>query len=636
MQVVNQITLPQDVLDRVARVLDYHVDTKHTHESVRAGPHKLDPSTQPYEFRVFEMLSKRPLPTNLLDLPVGTLALMENGLGALPDSQVTPPQDLKTLATWLHFADGIAQRKRTVTATTFTRTVASDGNTFPCEIYVAAFAIDGLEPALYHYSPREFALRKMRGGAETLARLTRGRPDLAFLRTVPVALLVSTIWCRSTWRFGKRGYRHALHDAGYLIQNCVTVGTGLGIQTITRMILNDSATRELIGVPVDADFDQAEGVQAMIVWADRAVRPLAASTPARAPSSPADPDANGAPTEGSVPAATAPSAAAAPMPPIVRPLLSGDELTCYVSILSTHQDCVAPGVAIREIRPPLTELTPLPPNFPTVDPLPPMDEKPDGDSLRKILLTRQPSSEFAPRSIPRDQFMLINRLAFRGGTFFPLHPDGPHVALVRPFWLIHDVVGMDGGVWYYHPPSDGWSILKHGRFRRDAAVLSLEQVQFGQASATCLMLANLQYLMAVAGPDIYRLAHLEAGTITNRLALSSEALDLAWCETGSFYDDDVRQFLGLRQTGWEVLNIVALGTRLKANEVAPLRRTEVAAAGWIGATETADRKREWSRPVSAGMRRSRVMRSVAPPPGRHAPALFNDRSTRPSHPPPIL
>src|SRR5215212_7331526 len=171
MQVVNQITLPQDVLDRVARVLDYLIDTKHTHQSVRASPYKADPATQPYEFRVFEMLPRRPLPTNLLDLPVGTLALMEQGLSALPDSQVSPPQDVKTLATWLHFADGIAHRKRTVTATTFTRTVASDGNTFPCEIYVAAFGLDGLEPGLYHYSPREFALRKMREANETLARL---------------------------------------------------------------------------------------------------------------------------------------------------------------------------------------------------------------------------------------------------------------------------------------------------------------------------------------------------------------------------------------------------------------------------------------------------------------------------------
>ena len=206
-----------------------------------------------------------------------------------------------------------------------------------------------------------------------------------------------------------------------------------------------------------------------------------------------------------------------------------------------------------------------PPNFPVVE-SPQAEEKPEGDALRKILLTRQPATDFAPRSIPRDQFVLINRLAFRGGTFFPLHPDGPHVALVRPFWLIHGVVGMDAGVWYYHPPTDAWSILRHGKFRRDGAAIALEQVAFGQASATCILMANLHHLMAVAGPDIYCLAHLEAGTITNRLALSSEALDLAWCETGAFYDEEVRKFLGLRQTGWEALNIVALGTRLRPNE----------------------------------------------------------------------
>ena len=67
--------------------------------------------------------------------------------------------------------------------------------------------------------------------------------------------------------------------------------------------------------------------------------------------------------------------------------------------------------------------------------------------------------------------------------------------------------------------------------------------------------------MQVAGPDIYRLALLEAGMVTNRIALSTEALNLGWYESGNFYDDELRQFLGLRVTGWEILNAVAVGTR---------------------------------------------------------------------------
>jgi SagB-type dehydrogenase family enzyme len=575
---VNLITLPQEILERVARVLEYHESTKHTYQSARAEPINLDPATQPYEFRVFEMRPKIPLPSGLLDLPGATISLMANGLDALAPSQVGPPQDLKTLATWLHYSNSIANKRRTVTQTVFTRTCASDSNTFPSEMYVAAFAVEGLEPGLYHYTPREFALRKLRDGSETLARLTRGRPDLAFLKTVPAAMLVSSIFCRSTWRFGKRGYRHALHDVGYLVQNLVTVATGLGITTMTRLHVNDTATRDLIGIEMDAEFNQAEAVHAMVVWADRATCPMerpavaaaiapaepSVATSANAPQS-ASPLAGmtlsgptGARMTDASPVAKAPTGGAT-LPLIERTELAA-EVTPYVSILSTHIDCVAPGIALREIRPPLTDSNPLPANIP-VHRAPTPEQQPAGQPLRNVLFTRQPSPHFGARGIQRDAFIAINRMAFRGGTFFPLHPDGPHVALVRPFWLIHDVVGLDAGIWYYNPPTDEWAILRHGNFRREAFYLAMEQQAFGQSAATCFLTANLRYLMSVTGPDIYRLAFLEAGICTNRLALSSEALDLAWFESGLFYDEEVRTFLGLGQSGWEILCEIAVGTR---------------------------------------------------------------------------
>jgi hypothetical protein len=67
--------------------------------------------------------------------------------------------------------------------------------------------------------------------------------------------------------------------------------------------------------------------------------------------------------------------------------------------------------------------------------------------------------------------------------------------------------------------------------------------------------------MSVVGPDIYRLAHLESGIVTNRVALASEGLNLGWAETGSCFDDEARQFLGLGMTGWEILNVIAVGAR---------------------------------------------------------------------------
>jgi SagB-type dehydrogenase family enzyme len=536
-------------------VLDFHESTKLTPQRVHAEPIGEGPEKRPFEFHVFEMAPSVPLPVAMIDVTAGTLGVMDKGLAALPIERIGPPQDLKTLATWLHFADGIASKRRTVTQMLFQRTCFSDGGVFPCELYVAAFAVEGLEPGLYHYSPRDFGLRKLRTGQETLARLTRGRPDLAMLKTVPAAMLVSTVFSRSTWRFGKRGYRHALHDAGYLLQNLVTVSNALGIQTITRMQLNDMATRELIGVGADSDFAAAEAVQGMIIWADRAVAPM--DTRAKPAASAAGPsDAPGAEAPGLANAGAAPVAKM----PLIERAQSVGEVTPYVSILAAHVDCVAPGVAVREVRPPLTEMSPLSANSPTTE-MPAPTEPVAGEPIRKVLLTRQASSHFAPRSIDVQELLTINRLAFRGGTFFPLHPEGQHVALVRPMWVVHDVTGMEAGVWGYSPTNDKWTQLRHGDFRTEAAHLAVDQGAFGNGAASCFLCVNLHTLMYTAGPDLYRLAHLESGIASNRIALSSEALNLGWFESGLVFEEEARHFLGLQHSTWEVLNVVAVGAR---------------------------------------------------------------------------
>src|SRR5688572_27390553 len=224
-------SLPQEILERCRRVYDYHNGTKHTYESVRKHPLSLDPASQPSVYRVFDAFPKVQLPTSLLDVSVPTIQLLDAGFDAIPESQLNPPQNLRTLATWLHLSYGqtIKQQPQGPRGpTTWIRSCPSQGQLYPVELYIAAFAIEGLEPGLYHYSVREFALRKLRTGVEALAGLTRGRPDLNYLKTVPLTILVSTIFWRSAWRYERRGYRQALLDAGHVVGNLTTVALGLG------------------------------------------------------------------------------------------------------------------------------------------------------------------------------------------------------------------------------------------------------------------------------------------------------------------------------------------------------------------------------------------------------------------------
>jgi len=519
------IELPREVLDRVNRVYRFHKRTKMSFESVRQGG-GVGIAEPPSLFRTFPDRPRVALPTGISDIDVPTLALLEGGMEDVPVSISPPAPDLRTLATWLHFGAGITRAQKNAPGL---RSYPSTGALFPTEVYVAAFAFDGLEPGLYHFSPREFALRKLRDGPETLSRIKRGRPDLEFIKNTPGLVLVSTIFCRSTWRYRERGYRCALLDAGHLVQNLVTAAAGMGMRTLARLKVNDAGMKELIGVAPDAPLAGAECVQAMVAWADESPTPMNAA-----------------------------GYQATPLPPISREPLAPDVVD-RPGLLEAHQDCVAPGVAVVEVRPPLTELTPLPEDFacerlvsgPIVGLQP----------LRDTLLSRRTAEGFAFQPLTRDQFAAINRLALRGGTCFPVKPQGAHVGLVRPFWMVSRVTGMDPGVYYYHPPTDRWTMLQPGDFHVEATYLSREQAKCGQAAAVCFLAANLHALMTKAGPDAYRLAHLEAGLVGQRMYLSSWALGLGCSGIGEFYDDEVRKFLTLVQTGWEVIYGIAVGAR---------------------------------------------------------------------------
>src|SRR5438046_414318 len=100
------MTLPEDILKRVERVQGYHRASKYDGNQPKRDPQH-DPATRPATHRVFDQAPKVLLSTTLLDASVPAIAILENGREALPDSQIAPPQDLKTLSTWLFMSDGM-------------------------------------------------------------------------------------------------------------------------------------------------------------------------------------------------------------------------------------------------------------------------------------------------------------------------------------------------------------------------------------------------------------------------------------------------------------------------------------------------------------------------------------------------
>ncbi|MEZ0263924.1 MAG: nitroreductase family protein [Phycisphaerae bacterium] len=525
--------LPQHILERVERLHSYHQRSKVIASGARPAPPE-DPALRPAGFRVFTECPKVALPTSLLDAPGGAITLLSAGQDALPDSFRAPPQDLKTLASWLYYAAGETARMAG-TRRVYSRALPDPEAMSAVEIYVAAFAIEGLDPGLYHFCPREFALRQLRKGSGALLQIRKGRPDLEFLKILPAALLVSGCYARSVWRWGRRGYRALLTDVGQMVQNLTLAGAGVGVQTMARLRLNDLTMRDLIGLAPEEPPATAEAVHAMVAWADPATKPIELPPGAGAPA----------------------------MTPIARARLSealpmSDEVG--TELLYVHQDCAAPGVAVQQIRPPLTELCPLPATH-VAAPIS-VDKEPSGGlPVRQVLMDRKPAPQLLKRAIARPDLLALNRVAMRGGSYFPMFPEGPHLAMVRPFWIVQDVSGIERGLWYYHPPKDAWHLLSTGQYRREAKYIAGDRDTFGDAPAVCVLTANLHTLMTQGGPDTYRLAHLEAGIAGQRIYLAASSLGLACNVAPDFYDEDARAFFGLNKTGWEALGVIGVGYR---------------------------------------------------------------------------
>jgi hypothetical protein len=252
----------------------------------------------------------------------------------------------------------------------------------------------------------------------------------------------------------------------------------------------------------------------------------------------------------------------AAMEPIPREPLTTGELTPYEAIGVAHEDCVAPGVAVRGVRPPLTELRPIADDSPARELVAPAT-MPTSGGLRDVMTRRRSARDFRrDEQIPLDAFWTVNRLAFRGGSHFPVFPSGAHVGLVRPMWIVNAIDGLEPGIWYYDCIADAWHLHRAGggeARRLEAEYLCLEQPIAGNAAAVGFLVADLKTLMDRGGPDTYRVAHLEAGITAQRVFLAAGALGIGSTGIGPFYDDEAVRFLDPVQPGWEAIYSVVLG-----------------------------------------------------------------------------
>lgn len=160
------------------------------------------------------------------------------------------PADFGQLAKALTFSYGITRDETAAGYPRPFRAVPSGGALYPLELYVHATRVDGLPTGLYHYNPEQRELDVLRTGddSEYIASFMI-QPQL--VRDAAATVFVSATFLRSTFKYGERGYRFALLEAGHLAQNFILTARSTGLAAAP------------IGGFVDAEMDRYLGLDGL-------------------------------------------------------------------------------------------------------------------------------------------------------------------------------------------------------------------------------------------------------------------------------------------------------------------------------------------------------------------------------------
>lgn len=137
---------------------------------------------------------------------------------------VSSTLDLDQIGTLLTYAYGVRQKN-----TNFPRSfrfTPSGGGLFPLELYVYTSHLDGHPPGIYHYHSLRHHLRLIHEG-DLSGALGKTLIQTDLIQNASVVIFLTAIFHRSIFKYGERGYRFILLEAGHVAQNINLVSEAL-------------------------------------------------------------------------------------------------------------------------------------------------------------------------------------------------------------------------------------------------------------------------------------------------------------------------------------------------------------------------------------------------------------------------
>jgi SagB-type dehydrogenase family enzyme len=206
-----------------------------------------------------------PLPDQSYEVPYGEIADLDN-LVALPQSDgesilanlllkrrscrsyLARPLQAGKLSTLLQNSYAITQNRKHPTGfRVLSRPVPSAGGVYPLEVYIVTQQVVGVRDGLYHYSILDHGLEPIRGGVllGELADILLGQ---YFLVNANAIIIFSAVFGRTLRKYGARGYRYILLEAGHAAHSLCLAAAEQGLGSLCIGDFSDSELNRFLGL----------------------------------------------------------------------------------------------------------------------------------------------------------------------------------------------------------------------------------------------------------------------------------------------------------------------------------------------------------------------------------------------------
>ena len=136
---------------------------------------------------------------------------------------------------------GLSLRKR---QGVINRNYPSGGALYPIETYLISTALESQDPGVFHYNPTEHSLERLWDlPAEFDIKEVARKPESLKLSNI---IVFTSVWHRSSAKYGDLSYLHALIEAGHMSQNILLTSTALDLETRPYAGFNDTFLVKLL------------------------------------------------------------------------------------------------------------------------------------------------------------------------------------------------------------------------------------------------------------------------------------------------------------------------------------------------------------------------------------------------------